>query len=406
MCGSSLVTLDMGDRTPNIARPGDKRGNIYIFTAANGDIIVTGTTSCDCFMNVEGANGNSINIGPNYDVANASAQTASCPANLQAQNLPTTTSALSPFPQLSSCHSWVIPATQVKAAAALSNVPNTVVITIHFEVNCYSACGTTTIASQTNVISSGPVADVRCEIQPMRGMVYRIPAQCANSTVPPPFPAPTPVPPPPSNFTPPPPIPPPARPSINLTNLIDPSLLPEEFKVVLRVPGVILEGVDPVPYDADEPPAYVFYEDPDNPGFFFPGVPDPYDPNLITPGDPASPDPPTFFIEQLPNGTFVLLANPNVSLTTPPPSPSPPPRPPPRRPPPHPLPPPKQPPPPKMSSPPPRPPHPPPQVAAGCRAGAGGWPGHCSTCAAGTTCMQSLGSCSAVQVSHYSSALP
>jgi hypothetical protein len=245
---------------------------------------------------------------------------------------------------------------------------------------------------------------MRCEVQPFRGVSYRVPDACLANP-PPPAPAPTPAPPPvlapppppaPAPGPPPPPAPFPRPPSVNLSSLLREMLLPEgPFQIVFRVPGVILEGMEPFAVDPSSPPPYLFYEDPDNPGFFFPAVPDPNDPNMATPGDPRSTDPPSFNVEQLANGSFIMVAS-----TTPRPPPPAPPRPPPSPPsPPSPSPPR----PPSPPQPPPRPPKPqpqpptPPQVSGQCEAGAGGWVEHCTSCEAGV-CLKSDASCEAIQV--------
>jgi hypothetical protein len=220
VCPGSTVTFDMADRTPNFASPGTKRGTITVFTTAAGDVVVTATTTCNCFLAVSGSNGNSIFLGSNYPQADAAAQASACPARLGDSTDKSIVSL--PPTGLYTCMSWVLPKARVEAAAAASSEPGTIVLTMHFAVSCYGSCTGLTLVSQTNVISSGSAADVRCEIQPLRGMVYRLPQGCtpANALAvalpsqPPPSPAPPPPPPPPPPMpeAPPPPRPPPPRP--------------------------------------------------------------------------------------------------------------------------------------------------------------------------------------------------
>jgi hypothetical protein len=82
---------------------------------------------------------------------------------------------------LYTCMSWVLPAARVQAAASGTGK---VAITMHFAATCYTSCSTTSISVQTNVLSSGPAADVRCEIRPSRGVVYTLPASCAAGSGP------------------------------------------------------------------------------------------------------------------------------------------------------------------------------------------------------------------------------
>ena len=226
-CEGSIATFDMADRTPSFASPGAKRGTITVFTTADGDVVVTATTACNCFLAVSGSNGNSIFLGSNYNIGNATAQASSCPAKLGGTTDPTDTSSLTAMPSVATCMSWVLPKTRVQATMAGSTVPGTVTLTMHFAVSCYSSCGTLTLTSQTNIISSGDPADVRCEIQPFRGMVYRVPSIC--TTTPPQAPSPLPPPPPPpppADATPPPP---------SRASLLESGVLPDgEFVVYFR----------------------------------------------------------------------------------------------------------------------------------------------------------------------------
>jgi hypothetical protein len=71
--------------------------------------------------------------------------------------------------------SWVLPAARVQAAA---NGTGAVVITTHFAATCFTGCSSTSISVKTNVLSSGPAADVRCNLPPFRGVVYNLPTTC------------------------------------------------------------------------------------------------------------------------------------------------------------------------------------------------------------------------------------
>jgi hypothetical protein len=54
-----------------------------------------------------------------------------------------------------------------------------VVITSHFAVSCYSDCSTVSgTATATQVLSSGPAEDVRCDLAPFRGVVYKPATGC------------------------------------------------------------------------------------------------------------------------------------------------------------------------------------------------------------------------------------
>jgi hypothetical protein len=208
VCPGSVVTFDMADRTPSISNPGTKRGTITIFTTSTGDVVVTATTTCNCFLSVSGANGNSIFLGSNYDPDDSTAKARACPARLGDATDKTVVSL--PGTGLYTCMSWLLPRERVQAAMAASYEPDTIALTMHFAVSCYSDCGSLTLSSQTNIISSGPPADVRCEVQPFRGIVYRV-TECAAAFQPQP-PAPPPPPPPHPPGAPPPPPPPPLPP--------------------------------------------------------------------------------------------------------------------------------------------------------------------------------------------------
>jgi hypothetical protein len=295
---------------------------------------VTATTTCNCFFFLGGSQGNSIYLGSNYDPANATAKTANCPARLGGMTDPTDTASLPSVPSLLTCMSWVLPRARVQAAMAGSAASGTIALTMHLAVSCYNTCGNVSLNSQTNVISSGTAADVRCEIAPFRGMVYKVPDVCLSYSPPPspmpppPSPAPpspepmppppSPVPPPPSPV-PPPPQPPPPGPPPPAYGPPPPSPTPPPpaygppppessllepegpFDIVDRVAGEILD-VEPYEYEPTEPPSVLFYQDPENPGTFFPAVPDQDDPNLPTPGDPTDPEPPSFDLEVAEDG--------------------------------------------------------------------------------------------------------
>ncbi len=449
VCPGSEVSFDMGDRTPTFTAPGTKRGTITVFMTSTGDVVVTATTTCNCFLYASGSNGNSIFLGSNYDPANTTAPASLCPSRLSGMTDVTDTASLAAVPSMLTCMSWVLPKARVQAAMAGSSVPGTIALTMHFAVSCYSACGTLSLNSQTNVISSGVPADIRCEIQPLRGVAYRVPAACLASPPPPapappplPPPAPAPGPPPPApNPAPPPPAPAPGPPP-PLVDLSSPLLQPEgEHGIVMRVAGVVLD--EPYEFEQTAPLPVVYYQDPEHEGMFFPAVPDPTDPNMPTPGDPKSSEPPTFDIVQQPDGaqalqprdararllgtrcrvaaapglntqvpaccsaanqpftqalhhrpfpagSFTLEAIAALSMFRPPPPPPPPTPPPPRPPPPAPKPPKARP------SP---PPYPPPQVSQECLDGAGGWVDHCENCSGGTaSCLKASSTCSAIQV--------
>ncbi len=244
-CPDSLVAFDMADRTPTFTSPGTKRGTITVFTTATGDVVVTATTTCNCYLYVSGSNGNSIYLGSNYDPANTSAVASNCPARLGGMTDPTDTASLPSTPSLLTCMSWVLPKARVQAAMAGSSVQGTIALTMHLAVSCYSACGTQTLTSQTNVISSGTPTDVRCEIQPFRGMAYRVPPACLANP-PPPAPVPPPVQPPPGPVPPPPPAPAPPPPTANLSS---PLLQPQgAFAIVVRVAGEIIDA-EPFEFD-------------------------------------------------------------------------------------------------------------------------------------------------------------
>jgi hypothetical protein len=165
-CPGSLVTYSLAPRTGSFARPGVKDGTITIFTEPSGDVVVTVSLDCNCYISVVGANGNTINLGPE----------GSCPANMNGFTDPTLTSATG-APALLTCMSWVLPKARVDAALAASATPGAVVITSHFAVSCYSSCGTVSgTATATQVLSSGPAEDVRCDLAPFRGVVYRLAA--------------------------------------------------------------------------------------------------------------------------------------------------------------------------------------------------------------------------------------
>ncbi len=166
-CPGSLVTYSLAPRTGSFARPGVKDGTITIFTEPSGDVVVTVSLDCNCYISVVGANGNTVNLGPE----------GSCPANMNGFTDPTLTSATS-APALLTCMSWVLPKARVDAALAASATPGAVVITSHFAVSCYSDCSTVSgAATATQVLSSGPAEDVRCDLAPFRGVVYR-PVPC------------------------------------------------------------------------------------------------------------------------------------------------------------------------------------------------------------------------------------
>ena len=182
--------------------------------------MVTVTIQCNCFLSVVGANGNTVNLGPNFDPADSSAQTASCPAGLNWFSNPT--SAAVTLPALYSCMSWVLPKEQVQEAMTASSTRGSVVITMHFAVSCYSDCGVVVgTPTATQVHSSGPAADVRCDLSPFSGVVYRPPTDCITPEgttalqLPPSQPPADKVPPPPALSRPPPrPVRPPPMPVV------------------------------------------------------------------------------------------------------------------------------------------------------------------------------------------------
>jgi hypothetical protein len=117
--------------------PSTRHGIISIFTATSGDVIVTATTTCNCFISTLLPTSNAIHLGPNYSPTDHTAQATSCPASLQAFNYQTAIgSGEASAMQLASCHSWVIPAAQVQAVAASSYEPHTIALTLHFELSC------------------------------------------------------------------------------------------------------------------------------------------------------------------------------------------------------------------------------------------------------------------------------
>jgi hypothetical protein len=79
----------------------------------------------------------------------------------------------------------VLPKARVDAALAASATPGAVVITMHFAVSCYSGCGTVSgTATATQVLSSGAAEDVRCDVSPFRGVLYRPPTSCTPQNLP------------------------------------------------------------------------------------------------------------------------------------------------------------------------------------------------------------------------------
>jgi hypothetical protein len=173
-CPGSLATYDLAPRTGSFAKPGAKDGTITIFTEPSGDVVVTVTLQCNCFISVVGANGNTVNLGPD----------GACPANLNGFTDPTSTAATG-TPVLVTCMSWVLPKARVEAALAASGTPGAVVITSHFAVSCYSGCSSVAgTATATQVLSSGPAGDVRCNLSPFRGVLYRPATDCAAPPVP------------------------------------------------------------------------------------------------------------------------------------------------------------------------------------------------------------------------------
>jgi hypothetical protein len=220
ICPGSQVTYDLAPRTGSFSKPGVKDGEVVIFTQPDGGVVVTVTTQCNCLLSVVGANGNTVNLGPNFDPADSSAQTANCPAGLNWFSNPT--SAAVTLPALYSCMSWVLPKQQVQEAMAASSTPGSVVITMHFAVSCYSDCGVVVgTPTATQVHSSGPAEDVRCDLSPFRGVVYRPPTDCITPEgttalqLPPSQPPADKVPPPPALSRPPPrPVRPPPMPVV------------------------------------------------------------------------------------------------------------------------------------------------------------------------------------------------
>jgi hypothetical protein len=183
VCAGSQVTYSLAKRTANFLTPADKDGEIIIFTEPSGNVVVTIAMECNCFLSVVGANGNTVHLGPNYFTDDAADQAANCPARLNDFSDPTATAAYIAPQSLYSCMSWVLPKDRVQEALAASAVPGTVAISMHFAASCYSSCGSTVsgYTTATHVISSGPAEDIRCDLAPFRGVVYKVPETCSTA---------------------------------------------------------------------------------------------------------------------------------------------------------------------------------------------------------------------------------
>jgi hypothetical protein len=170
ICPGSESTYSIADSSSG--GDGTKRGDVTIFTTATGDVVVTASTSCNCYLQVDSPSANSISLLSNGN-------TTTCPASAAAQTDPGfgPLATIGPM-SLHSCMSWVLPSKRVAAAAATSTDPGSVVVAMALQLRCYDSCSSFTTDKLVASVSGAPEQDSRCSSTPLRGVVYRLPKDC------------------------------------------------------------------------------------------------------------------------------------------------------------------------------------------------------------------------------------
>ena len=170
ICPGSESTYSISDTSSG--GEGSKRGDVTIFTTATGDVVVTASTSCNCYLQVDSPSANSISLLSNGN-------TTTCPASAAAQTDPGfgPLATIGPV-SLHSCMSWVLSSKRVAEAAASSDEPGSVVITMALQLRCYDTCSSFSTDKLVATVGGAPEQDSRCSSTPLKGVVYRPPKEC------------------------------------------------------------------------------------------------------------------------------------------------------------------------------------------------------------------------------------
>jgi hypothetical protein len=167
------TTYRLVERTPG--KPAAPRGQLTVFSTSSGDIVVTATATCGCFLSISSAVANALHMGRTYNISGPAAEAASCPAGPASFAYPTTGI---PSNSYRSCMSWTIP------AAAANAVGADVVLTMLFEMKCYTGCSAGPAHSVAIAPAVSELHDVRCHGPPHRGILYRRPRACVQPSPP------------------------------------------------------------------------------------------------------------------------------------------------------------------------------------------------------------------------------